>query len=66
MPRRSQPLLIAPAIPLLGIAGIFGIDRLHGTPYLAPFVATWALLLAALFAYVFSKMMEAKRTRSGR
>jgi len=63
---RSKPLTIAPLIPLLGLAGILGINRLHGTPYLVPFVVTWALLLAALFAYVFTKMMEAKRARSGR
>jgi membrane protein YqaA with SNARE-associated domain len=66
MPRRSKPLTVAPLIPLLGIAGIFGIDRLHGTPYLAAFVITWALLLGGLFAYVFGKMMGAKRARPGR
>jgi hypothetical protein len=58
--------MIAPAIPLLGLAGIFGIDRLHGTPYLAAFVITWALLLAALFVYVFTRMLGARRARSGR
>ena len=63
---RSKPLTIAPLIPLLGLVGILGINRLHGTPYLIPFVVAWALLLAALFAYVFTKMMEAKRARSGR
>jgi hypothetical protein len=63
---RSQPLMIAPAIPLLGIAGIFGIDRLHGTPYLPAFVITWALLLAALFVYVFTRMLRARRARPGR
>lgn len=66
MPRRSKPLMVAPAIPILGLAGIIGVDRLHGTRYLAPFVIAWALLLAALFAYVFTRMMEAKRARSGR
>lgn len=66
MARRSKPLRIASALPLLGIVGIFGIDRLHGKPYLAGFVIIWALLLAALFVYVFSKMLEAKRARSGR
>lgn len=66
MPRRSKPLMIAPIIPLVGLAGIFGVDRLHGTPCLVPFVVTWVVLLAALFAYVFTKMMEAKRARSGR
>ena len=66
MARRSKPMTIAPLIPLLGVVGIFGIDRLHGTPYMAAFVITWALLLAALFAYVFTRMLEAKRARSGR
>jgi hypothetical protein len=66
MPRRSKPLTIAPLIPLLGLAGIFGIDRLHGTPYLVPFVIIWSLLLAALFAYVLNRMMEARRARSWR
>ena len=66
MARRSKPLTIAPLIPVLGLAGILGVDRLHGTPYFVPFVITWCFLLAALFVYVFSRMMEAKRARSGR
>jgi hypothetical protein len=66
MPRRSRPLTIAPLIPLLGIVGILGIDQLHGSRYLVPFIILWSLLLAALFVYVFTKMIEAKRARSGR
>ena len=64
MPRRSQPLMIAPLIPLLGVAGLFGVERFHGTRLLPPFVVTWSLLLAALFAYVLHKTVEARRTRS--
>ena len=63
MPRRSRPLVIAPLIPLLGIAGIFGVDRLHRTHYLAPFVAVWSLLFAALVIYIASRMLEARRVR---
>ncbi len=63
MPRRSKPLMIAPLIPLLGIIGLFGIERLHGTRLLSGFVITWCLLLAALFAYVLNRMLEARRTR---
>lgn len=63
MPHRSQPLRIAPVIPLLGIAGILGIDQLHGTSWLVPFVIVWGLLLAALFMYVLRKTMEARRAR---
>jgi hypothetical protein len=66
MSRRSAPLKIAPLIPLLGLVGLFGIEKLHSTPFLPAFVITWFLLLAALFTYVFSKMMQARRTRSGR
>ena len=61
--RRSKPLLIAPAVPLLGIAGLFGIERFHGTALLPAFVITWLLLMAAFLVYVFRKMMEAKRRR---
>lgn len=66
MPRRSKPLRIAPAIPVLGLIGFVGVDQLHGSRYLMPFVIVWCLLLAALFAYVFNKMMEARRRRAGR
>ena len=63
MRRRSKPLVIAPLIPLLGIAGIFGVDRLHHTRYLAPFVAVWCLLFAALVIYIASRTLEARRVR---
>jgi hypothetical protein len=63
MPRRSKPLRIAPAIPLLGIVGILGIDELQRTRYLVPFVVVWSVLLVALFGYVFNKMLEARRAR---
>jgi hypothetical protein len=66
MPRRSKPLTIAPLIPLLAIIGLVGVNQLHGTRFLIPFVVLWCLLLTALFIYVFNKMMEAKRARSGR
>lgn len=63
--RRSKPLLIAPLIPFLGILGIFGIDQLHGTRYLSAFVIVWCMLLAALFTYVLSRALEARRVRKG-
>lgn len=66
MPRRSKPLMIAPAVPLLGIVGLFGLERLHGTRLLPGFVITWCLLLFALFAYVLKKALEARRLRAGR
>lgn len=58
--------MIAPLIPLLGIIGIFGLERLHGTRYLPAFVIVWCMLLAALFAYVLNKTLEARRHRAGR
>lgn len=66
MPRRSKPLRVAPAIPLLGAVGLLGVNELHGTRWLTPFVVVWCLLLVALFVYVFNRMMEAKRARSNR
>ncbi len=63
MPRRSRPLLIAPLIPLLGIVGIYGLDQLHGTRYLTAFIIIWCVLLAGLFAYVLTKMLEARKSR---
>ena len=66
MPRRSKPLIIAPLIPLLGIVGVFGVERFHGTRLLPPFVVTWSLLLAALFTYVMNKTLAARRLRSAK
>ncbi len=66
MPRRSRPLLIAPLIPLLGVIGIFGAEELHGSRYLPAFVIVWCALLAALFAFVLNRAMEAKRRRASR
>jgi prepilin signal peptidase PulO-like enzyme (type II secretory pathway) len=63
MPRRSKPLVIAPLIPLLGIIGFLGVDRLQHTRYLAPFIAVWCLLFAALFIYIAVRTMEARRIR---
>jgi hypothetical protein len=65
MPRRSRPLTIAPLIPLLAIIGFLGVNQLHSR-FLTVFVIVWSLLFAALLIYVFTKMMEAKRARSGR
>lgn len=62
---RSKPFLIAPSIPFLGIVGIFGVDGLHGTRYLSAFVVVWCMLLAALFAYVLDRALEARRVRKG-
>lgn len=63
MPLRSKPLVIAPLIPLLGIIGFFGIDRLQHTRYLAPFVIVWCMLFAALFIYIAARAIEARRVR---
>jgi prepilin signal peptidase PulO-like enzyme (type II secretory pathway) len=60
-PRRSKPLVIAPLIPLLGIAGFIGVDRLQHTRYLAPFVVVWCLLFAALFIYIAARTLKARR-----
>ncbi len=43
MAKRSKPLVIAPVIPLLGIIGIFGVDRLAHTRYLTAFVVVWVV-----------------------
>jgi hypothetical protein len=63
MPRRSKALVVAPLIPLLGIVGFLGIDRLQHTRYLAPFVIGWCLLFAALFLYIAARTLEARRVR---
>ena len=63
IPRRSKPLVIAPLIPLLGIVGFVGVDRLHHTPYLVPFVVVWCMLFAALFIYIAVRTLEARRVR---
>ena len=63
MPRRSKPLLIAPLIPLLGIVGLFGVERFHGTRLLPAFVVTWALLLAGMFSYVLQQLVRARQRR---
>jgi prepilin signal peptidase PulO-like enzyme (type II secretory pathway) len=63
MSQRSQALMIAPLIPLLGIVGFIGVDQLHRTRYLVPFVVVWCLLFAALFIYVVSRTLEARRIR---
>jgi prepilin signal peptidase PulO-like enzyme (type II secretory pathway) len=63
MPRRSKPLVIAPLIPLLGIVGFLGVDRLQNTCYFVPFVVVWCLLFAALFVYIAARTLEARRVR---
>jgi prepilin signal peptidase PulO-like enzyme (type II secretory pathway) len=63
MPRRSKALVIAPLIPLLGIIGFFGVDRLQHTRYLVPFVVVWCMLFAALFVYIAARAVEARRVR---
>ena len=44
--------MVAPLIPLLGIIGFLGVDRLQHTRYLTPFVVVWCMLFAALFVYL--------------
>lgn len=63
MQRRSKPLVIAPMIPLLGIIGFIGVDQLHHTRFLVPFVVVWCMLFAALFLYIALRMLEARRLR---
>jgi prepilin signal peptidase PulO-like enzyme (type II secretory pathway) len=63
MRRRSKALVVAPLIPLLGIIGFFGVDRLQHTRYLAPFVVVWCVLFAALFIYIAVRTLEARRVR---
>ena len=55
--------MIAPLIPLLGIVGFLGVDRLQNTCYFVPFVVVWCLLFAALFVYIAARTMEARRVR---
>lgn len=50
-------------IPLLGLVGILGIDRFHGTRYLSAFVIGWCILLSGLFAFVLTRTLEARRAR---
>ena len=63
MPRRSKPLVIAPLIPLLGVVGFLGVDRLQHTRYVVPFVIVWCLLFVALFIYIAARTLEARRVR---
>ncbi len=63
MPRRSKPLVIAALIPLLGIVGFIGVDRLQHTRYLVAFVVLWCMLFAALFVYIASRTLAARRVR---
>lgn len=63
MRRRSKPLVVAPLIPLLGIAGFIGVDKFQHTRYLTPFVVMWCMLFAALFIYIAARTLEARRLR---
>lgn len=63
MSKRSKPLVIAPLIPLLGIVGLFGVSQLQHTRYLAAFVVVWCMLFAALFVYIASRTLAARRVR---
>ena len=63
MAKRSKPLLVAPLIPLLGIVGFFGIDRLVHTRYLTAFVVIWVVLFAGLFVWIASQTLAARRAR---
>ncbi len=64
--RRSKPMFIAPLIPFWGIVGLFAIEYLHGNRFFPAFVVFWTSLLIALFAYVASRAVQAKRARTGR
>ena len=63
MRRRSRPLVIAPLVPLLGIVGFLGVDRLQHTRYLIAFVVAWAVLFAGLFIYIAAQTLQARRVR---
>jgi hypothetical protein len=63
MARRSKAMMVAPLIPLLGIVGFFGVNELQHTRYLAAFVIVWCMLFAALFVYIASRALAARRVR---
>lgn len=63
MARRSKPMVVAPLIPLLGIVGFVGVDRLLHTRYLVAFVVVWSMLFAGLFVYIASRTWQARRVR---
>lgn len=64
--KRSKPMLIAPLIPFWGIIAFYGVDELHGTRYLIPFVVLMLLLLGTLFTWVLNGTLQARRARSSR
>ena len=64
--KRSKPLLIAPLIPLWGALGFFAIESLQRSRFLIAFVVLWTCLLVALFAFVASRAIAAKRARANR
>jgi hypothetical protein len=63
MRRRSKALVVAPLIPLLGLVGFIGVDKLQHTRYLVPFVVLWCMLFAVLFIYIAVRTLEARRVR---
>ena len=65
MPRRSKPLLIAPFIPAMGLLGILGLDRFHGTRYVHAVVGVWCAVMLALTVYVIRQALSARRLQKG-
>jgi hypothetical protein len=61
--KRSKPMIVAPLIPLLGIVGIFGVDRFAHTRFLTAFVVMWVVLFAGLFVWIASQTLAARRAR---
>ncbi len=55
--------MIAPLIPLLAMVGFLGVSQLQHTRYLVPFVVGWCMLFAALFVYIASRTVAARRVR---
>lgn len=62
--RRSKPLIIAPLIPLWGVLAFMGLQQFAGTRYLAPFLMLMAILFIALFSYVATHVVKARRARN--
>jgi hypothetical protein len=56
-------MIVAPLIPLLGIVGIFGVDRFAHTRFLTAFVVMWVVLFAGVFVWIASQTLAARRAR---
>jgi predicted benzoate:H+ symporter BenE len=62
--RRSKPLLIAPLIPLWGVLAFVGLQQFAGTRYAVPFLVVAGVTFVALFSYVATHVVKARRSRN--